>query len=311
MVYDQEKLFVIKHQFEDKINQILPEPQSSFLAGLIVGAKRAIPDNLMEAFNRTGTTHIVVISGYNISIIISAIMGLTRKRFRKLAMIVSIIGIFLFTIMVGAEAPVVRAALTALLVVWAAKVGRKSEAFIALILTALLMILINPMILRFDLGFQFSFLAVAGLIWLSPILKDLISHWRFKKYLPKLISEPLIATLSAQVFVVPIILYHFHRLSLISPLANVMVISVIPLAMFFGFFSALLAFVWLGLGKIIAYFAWLFLTYMVKVIYWLSHLPLASFEISQISWIWLMLWYLLLGIFIFWYYKNILKEKIG
>ncbi len=303
-------LFNIKKDFSEKINQILSEPQSSFLAGLLLGAKRAIPQDLMDAFNRTGTTHIVVISGYNITIIIKAFMVLTRRWSRKLAIILAILGIFLFTIMVGAEAPVMRAALMALFVVWAERIGRKSDISIALVFTALIMILVNPKILRFDLGFQLSFLAVTGLIWFVPILENLISRLKYLKSLPALISEPLMATLAAQLFAVPIILYNFHRLSLIAPVANVLILPLIPLTMFIGFLAVLLAFVWLGLGQIIAFIAWLFLTYMIWIVVNLAKLPAASFEISQISWIWLLIWYFGLSILIWWYYKKFLKEKI-
>ncbi len=302
-------LFNIKKDFSEKINQILPEPQSSFLAGLLLGAKRTMPQDLMDAFNRTGTTHIVVISGYNITIIIKAFMVLTRRWSKKLAIMLAILGIFLFTIMVGGEAPVMRAALMALFIVWAERIGRKSDIGIALILTALIMILINPKILRFDLGFQLSFLAVAGLIWFVPILENLISRLKYLKSLPALISEPLMATLAAQLFAVPIILYNFHRLSLIAPLANVLVLPLIPLTMFLGFLAVILTFIWLGLGQLIAFVTWLFLSYMIWVVFWLSRLPMASFEISQISWIWLSAWYLSLLIFIWWYYKKFLTPK--
>jgi len=110
---------------------------------------------------------------------------------------------------------------------------------------------------------------------------------------------------------VPIILYNFHRLSLIAPVANVLILPLIPLTMFFGFLAVILAFVWLGLGQLVAFVVWLFLTYMIWVVINLAKLPIASFEISQVSWLWLMIWYFGLFIFIKWYYKKFLKEKIA
>ena len=303
----KKSLYWVKNQFAEKIGLILPEPQSSFLAGLLLGAKRSIPKNLFDAFAATGTTHIVVISGYNITIIIATFMKLTRRWSKKLAIILAVLGVFLFTIMVGAEAPVLRAALMALLIVWAERIGRKSDATIALIITALIMVFLNPKTLRFDIGFQLSFLAVAGLIWFSPIVESWLSSFRWRKFIPQIISEPLIATLSAQIFTIPIILYNFHRLSIIAPIANVLILPAIPLTMFGGFVATILSFVWLKIGQVTAFVAWLFLSYMILIVNWLSKLPVASVENFQIGWIWLIVWYSMLLIFTFWYHIKYLS----
>jgi competence protein ComEC len=309
----KKNLFQIKNQFVKKINQLLPEPQASFLAGLLIGAKRAIPQSLMDAFNKTGVTHIVVISGYNITIIIKAFMSLTKKWSKKLSIILAILGVILFTVMVGGESTVLRATLMALFIIWAERIGRKSDITIVLIMTALIMVLLNPKIIRFDLGFQLSFFAVIGLIYFSPILENLFLKLNYKKYLPDIIKEPLFATLSAQVFVIPIILYNFHRISIIAPVANVLILSAVPITMFFGFIAVIISFIWFGFGQIVAWITWVFLTYMIWVAMGLSKLPMASVENITVSWIPLLIWYTILILFIIWYYKKNLKmeEVIG
>jgi competence protein ComEC len=305
-IWFKKSLLKIKTQFSQKISKILPEPQSSFLAGLLLGEKRAIPENLYQAFVKTGTIHIVVISGFNITIVVKALMGLMRRRSKKLAAILALAGVFLFTILVGAEAPVVRAAIMAGLVIWANLIKRKSDITIALLAAALVMVLANPKVLKLDLGFQLSFLATLGLVYFSPILENWLVRW--KNFLPPIIREPLIATLSAQVMVIPIILYNFGRLSLIASLANILIIPIIPLTMFLGFVAVFGGFLWLEIGKILAWLSWLLLTYQIKVAEFLAAAPLAQVEF-KISWIWLVILYSIIG-YLIWRKSRQLKLKI-
>jgi competence protein ComEC len=287
-------LLNIKAKFAAKIDQTLPEPQSSLLAGLLYGAKRGIPTEIMDNFNKAGLTHIVVISGYNITIIASMLLVLLGGLPRRLSFILAFSGIVLFTIFVGAGASVVRAAIMGSIALLAFRVERKSNVLAALFLAAIIMLLWNPKILRFDIGYQLSFLSTAGLIFLAPYLD------KFFKWLPKILAESASLTLAAQIFAVPIILYNFRRISLIAPLANVLVLPTVPITMLFGFIGSAAGFIFVPLGQFINWASWFLLTYTIKVAQVLSCLPFASLEFGRLSVFWLILYYVLLGGFLIW-----------
>jgi len=305
----QKSLFNIKDNFEKKIGQILPEPQGAFLDGLLLGVKKFIPEDLLNNFNTTGTTHILVISGFNITIIIKTFMALTRRWSRRLAYLLAILGIITFVIMTGADAPVVRAGIMGVIIMWAEREGRKSDATIALLVAAVIMILINPLVLRFDVGFQLSFLATAGLIFLSEPLKKGLQKNRFTKKLPEIITEAGTATIAAQVFVLPIILFNFGRLSLIAPVANILILPIIPLTMFVGFCAVILGFLWIGLGQLIGLLAWVLLSYMILVVEKLALIPGSSFEVGKFSWIWILVYYYVLAGFVM--FLNLRQKKLA
>lgn len=299
-----EKLFALKDKFETVTDKTLPEPQASFMAGLIFGAKRGIPDDLMEAFNRTGTTHIIAISGFNITIIAVALQQVAKQLFlpKKLTFILAFLIILMFVIMTGASASVVRAAVMGVLGLIALNVERKGNITVALLFAGILMLLVNPKILRFDVGFQLSFLCTMGIIYVSPIFLSWI------KKIPKILAEPLALTIAAQITATPIIIYNFQRLSLIAPLANILVLPLVPSAMFFGFLAGSIGIIFLPLGQVINWISWLFLTYIIFVIEKLSYLPFSSVDITKISAFWIIFYYLLLGVALIWWYKKP-KEK--
>lgn len=301
--YFYTQIFKWKKALENRINQIFPEPNSSFLAGLLVGARRSIPENIMQDFNTTGLTHIIAISGYNITIIIVFIMSMLRFLPRKIALYVAIAGIIVFTIFVGASGAVVRAAIMGILGLIALNYGRQSNVTISILLTAVLMIGWNPKILLHDVGFQLSFLAVLGLVYVAPF---------FDKWMQKIpntlaLREALQMTLSAQITAVPIILFNFERLSLISPIANILVAPFIPLAMLFGFIAILASFISFQLSLIIGFFAFIFLEIILNLNKWLALIPLASIEIKGIGVLAVSTYYLLLTFLILKYYPKLKK----
>ena len=296
-----------KEKLVATVNRILPEPQAAFLGGLLYGAKRGIPADLTEKFNITGTTHIVAISGYNITILAVLLLQITKSfgLGRKKSFWIALSGIFFFVILTGAQASVVRAALMGSLVLLATQVGRISKITNALLFAAAAMLVFNPKILAFDVGFQLSFAATIGLVFLSPI---------FEKYFTKLPSvfgakETLTTTMSAIVLTLPLILYNFGRISFIAPLANILILPVIPLAMAVGSLAVLGGIIYFGLGQIIGWFAWLVLSYIIKAVEFLAAIPWASGEAGKIHWIFLIIFYLLIGWFIWW--KSEEKKKFN
>ena len=264
-------LFRFENRLERLLSELLPEPQSSLLAGILLGSKKEMPQEFFYRLRETGTLHVVVASGYNITVIASFLINsLVKWVKRKKALILAFLGIFLYTLMAGAEPPVVRAAIMGSLTYLAQLLGREKDAFVSLIFAAALMLLISPLIL-FDIGFQLSFAATAGILLLSSRLKGKIFE------IPWL-GEDLRVTLAAQLATWPLIFFHFRRLSLISPLVNALVLPTIPIIMALGAMMVGLGFWFKPLAQLVAWLAWVPLTYFVAVIKFFGGLPWASYE---------------------------------
>lgn len=259
-------LFKIKSFFEASFKKVLPYGQAVFMSGLTLGETAEFSDDFKEKMRLTGTTHLVALSGYNISIIIKYVGGLFAAWWfsRKLSLPISILVVSGFVVMTGAEPSVVRAAIMAMILLLADKVRRVAYMPNVIVGAALIMILINPRILAFDVGFQLSFLALIGIIYLEP--------WLRKKLKAK--NEPgflgwrshFWSTTSAQLAVLPIIIYHFGFVSPVSILTNVLLLEFIPITMGFGFAIGFAALANYWLSWTIALMAQVFLAYELTVI---------------------------------------------
>lgn len=256
-------IFKAKKMFEESVEKVIAEPNAALINGILLGSREDIPQNLKEAFNKTGTTHILAISGYNITIVglyISSVLMFFMRR--QKAFWLTVLGIVLFTILTGASASVVRAAIMGILVLVAYQEGRLYDMTNSIVFAGTLMILLNPKVLRFDVGFQLSFLATLGLIYLAPFIRDKLekvsNFWNFK--------ENFIATASAQLMVLPVVLYNFGSFSLLSLPANVLILPAVPLTMFFGFISGISGLVWSRLGEIVGLIAWFFAEYEILIV---------------------------------------------
>jgi len=283
-------IYAAKDFFVYKINQVLPEPQSSFLAGLLIGAKRAIPDDLQSYFNKTGTTHIVAVSGYNVTIIAVFLMlifqnlGLGRKK----TFWVILAFLLVFVILTGLQSSCIRAAIMAAVVLLANYLGRLNKIKNVLALTIVLMLILNPKILIYDLGFQLSFLATLGLVYLNPVLSNLLRIEKIKNgFLKLILGDYLLTTVSAIILTQPIIMFTYGKISLIAPIANILILPFVPLAMFLGFMTGILAIIWTGLGWVMGWSIWLVLTYIIWVLEKMASLSWAYFELPKIN-VWLM-----------------------
>jgi len=285
----------IRLSFERSLQNILPEPHASYLAGILIGTRENIPDRLREAFQRTGTSHILAISGYNIAIVAQGILAVLFFWFpRKRAFWIMAGCIILFVILTGASASVVRAAVMGLLFLFATGYGRLYDAKVSIIMAATLMVLFNPFLLVFDVGFQLSFLAVIGLIYAYPILKN-----SFKKIPDAFgLRDIALMTLAAQIVTLPLIIGYFKSIPLISLLVNVLILPLVPVAMFAGFFAGLLGMVFIPLGKITGIVAWAISSYQLWIIEFFSRWKFASIPVS-VSWVIILLIYMIIaGIFL-------------
>jgi competence protein ComEC len=235
-----EKIFAIKAVIAGRINKLWHEPYASFMAGLLYGYRGGL-GTLNDLFSRTGVTHIVAISGYNITIISTILIALCTRLYipRKKAFWLIIFGIFVFVIFAGASASVVRAGIMGVIVLLTKQVGRKAQVSNVMILTALIMTLQNPYILVWDVGFQLSFISTLGLVYLVPILEKYFT-WVPEKFS---LRDSLVTTLGAIVATLPLILYQFNRLSVVSPIVNIFILWILPWIMFAGFFVVVAVFI--------------------------------------------------------------------
>lgn len=265
-------LLALKHAFLDRVSRVIPEPESSLLGGLLVGAKQSLGKDLLEDFRVAGVIHIVVLSGYNLTIVADAIMRFFSFAPRMTGLMLGGGSIILFSIMTGAGATVVRASIMALLALIARATGRIYEITLTLLFAGFVMLLYNPKILIFDPSFQLSFIATLGLIHGAPLLE------KHLKFIPKAFGLRGIvsATLSTQIFVLPLLLYMMGKFSIISLPANLLILPLIPLTMLFGFLAGTAGFISTLLSLPFAFIAHLFLWYELKVVEVAAAIPFAS-----------------------------------
>ncbi len=230
-------LYALKVKLISQIDSTLPSPESSLLAGLLIAGKKAIPADVMNDFKIAGVVHIVVLSGYNVTIVavaFMAILSFLRKQYR---LIVGAVFIILFSLMVGETATVVRSVIMALVALCAQAYYSNYDVMRALLLSAFGMLLWNPLFLAHDPSFQLSFLATLGLMLVSPLITELFSN--YIPWFPEVlgIKELVIATLATQLFVLPFIVYGSGVISLVALPVNMLVLICIPLTMLIGFIS--------------------------------------------------------------------------
>ena len=293
-------------KIKDKVvavaGQILPEPQASFLGGLLWGAKKGLPEEVLDNFSRTGVTHIIAVSGYNITIIAVMLtnlfigLGLSRKN----AFWLIIFGIVFFVVITGSPASIVRAGIMGTIALLAQTFGRATRMRNILVIVCLIMLLFNPKVLIWDAGFQLSFLATIGLIYFVPILK------KYMMWLPKIftIRESLTTTLSAIVLTTPLILFQFGRFSLLAPLANLLILPVIPVNMAVGFLAVVGGLIWQPIGQVTGWVSWVILTYVLKLTEVLAALQWALLPIPNLHWVFMVGGYLIIGWLIYKHEKN-------
>lgn len=286
-----EWLYSAKNAFQGVLMDFFAEPDASFMDGLLLGSRSGLPKELTNNFNATGLTHIIAISGYNISLVIVIINILFGFLGRRARVVLGSIFIVLFVLFVGASAAVVRAAIMGVISLLALYFGRKYFVSSALFFAVFLMVFWNPYILMYDKGAWLSFLATAGIVYVSPLMEPYFAFMPNKFAL----REATLMTVSAQVLVLPIIIFSFGRLSLISVVANIFVLPFIPWAMLFGFVAVLFSWISSFLALIFAFVAHLILTLIVVLVNFFAALPFASLEFEDVSILFVLLYYYLIS----------------
>ncbi len=283
-------LFDLRQRGLETLYSIFPDPEASLLAGILLGIESGISSEVREAFNDTSTTHIIAISGFNITILAALVISLTGRTLgmRKGAVVAAIVIAF-YTLLVGADAAVVRAAIMGSLALFARFLGRVTLALASLSAAAIVMTLVNPYVL-WDVGFQLSFAATIGLVlYAEPIKARFVrvaSRWMAggkAKRLSAPVGEFILFTFAAQITTLPLTAYHFQRLSLVSFITNPIVLPAQPPLMILGGLAMLAGMVWLPLGQLLAWPAWLFPAFTIRVVDWFAGVPSAAIELGPVS----------------------------
>jgi len=298
------KILQLKDALRETTYRNLSPPQSTILGAMILGDKRRLSDNLKEKLNTAGIRHITAVSGMHVAILTSLLMSLLLGLglWKKQAFYLTIGLIAFFIVMTGLQPSAVRAGIMGGMFLLAHYLGRQNLSSRAVILAAALMLLTNPLLLRLDVGFQLSFLAMMGIIYLMPVFRAKL------KIIPQEglfnLRSVVAMTLSAQVFTLPILIYNFGYVSLAAPLVNVLIVPLLPLLMGLGFVFGVLGTLFQPLGWLLSWPVWLFLTYITKIVEAVNQIPWASLAAENIHWFWLIIIYLILGCLVWW-----LKEK--
>lgn len=301
-------IFGIRSRALELIYRLWPDPEASLLSGILLGIETGISDQVQKAFRETGTTHVIAISGFNITIVagfFSRFFG--RMMNPRKGAAAAVIGISLYTILVGADAAVVRAAVMGGFSIFAQQIGRRQHGLNAAALASLVMMLANPQ-LPWDISFQLSLSATLGLVlYADPLsawflrLSSRIFSLEVAQKITQPVSEFVLFTFAAQLTTMPVMIYHFDLFSLSTFLANPAILPVQPPIMVLGGLALILALIWFPLGRLTAPLVYPFVLYTIRAVEWFSRLPLRPAQLGEVDLLWVILFYLLLAILTFYY----------
>ena len=301
-------LLAQKRRLIDGIESVLIEPQAGLGEGLLLGVKQALGEELESAFRKTGIIHIVVLSGYNVMLVVAFVMFvLTYVLPRRARFLFGIASIAAFALIVGLSATVVRASVMAGLLLIAQAYGRTYDILRALLLAGVVMIFINPFLLLYDIGFQFSFMATLGLVLIAPKFESMLAE-RFHKIGFK---EFFVATVATQIAVLPLLLYYIGEVSLIAVVVNVLVLPVVAPAMLATFLAGVIALFSVTLATPFAFVAHGVLTYIISVATYFATIPFASVTVTSFTLPWVFLLYGVITGMLIWHTKRDANTNIG
>lgn len=277
----KKKLFNIKNYFVKTIELHVGEPESSLIGPVLFGGGSEIGDDIFASFRRTGLTHIMAVSGFNVGILAAGLgyalflLGLRRK----IVFLISSLGTALYVILVGAPPSALRAGIMSIFILFSLSIGRIARFQHIVIISAALTLIFNPLLLTADIGWQLSFAAILGLLYLFPLLQK-----GFEKIVPKRLKnlgDIMAATLAAQLSTTPISLFHFGQVSLIAPVANLFVVWTIPFLTAVSVFALFISSLLPALGNIVFLPSFVIAKYIIWIVQILGDISWASIDFTQ------------------------------
>jgi competence protein ComEC len=303
----------LRNQLAENLAEALPEPQASLAQGIILGIRGNIPEDLKNDFSVSGTAHLLAISGLHLGIMAGILLGVGLWLFGKkryLYVWLAIGAIWFYVLLTGMHLPVVRGAIMATVFLVAELLGRQRSAIVALTLAAAVMVGFSPYVLG-DASFQLSFLAMTGLIFLFPIFRNFGMKITVRIFgeegtplsIANLFVDALSATFGAVIAVWPLVAYYFGIISLVGPLATLLVLPALPAIIILGSITGFIGLVIPEVAYVFGWLVWLFLSYMTLVISGIAGSPISSVAVDSVNPIFLWVYYPVLAIVI-WLYGN-------
>ena len=286
-------IYRLRNHFSETLAEVLPEPQASVARGIVLGIRGNMPLSLRDSFSRTGTAHLLAISGLHLSIVAGILLSLGIWLFgrrRYLYVWLALGAIWLYALITGMNAPVLRGAIMASLFLMAELLGRQRSAITSLALAAAVMVGINPQVL-WHVSFQLSFLAMAGLIFIFPrlqaigrrIVSAVLGEEGAAVSLANVIADGFSVATGAILATWPVVAHYFGIVSLVGPLATLLALPALPAIIITGALAGGLGFIALPVAQVVGWFAWLFLSYLLLVVNGFAALPISSIEVGSVD----------------------------
>lgn len=302
----QNVLYAATREFSAGMQSALPEPQASFGMGLLVGQRDTLPKETSDMLAAVGLTHIIAVSGYNLTILVRATRRLLAKRSKFQATVAGLVLVGAFLVVTGAMPSIFRASIISTLSLGAWYYGRNLKPMVLISLTAAGTALWSPLYLWSDIGWYLSFLAFFGVLIVAPYARTHLLKGKKRGIL----GEMLLETTAAQITVLPIILYIFHDSSYAALLANILVLPLIPLAMVAGFIAGLAG---TFVPAIAGWFAWparWLLTYILDIAALVAKIPHMKFSVEISAAAMLAMYTALLLVVFIWWRKSAKNAKL-
>ncbi len=287
-----EWIYSLRNRLSQTLTEVLPEPQASLAQGIILGMRGNIPSSVKDSFIHTGTAHLLAISGLHLSIVAGILLSLGIWLFGRKGYIyiwLALGAIWLYALLTGMHAPIVRAAIMVSLFLAADLLGRQRSAVTALAFAAAVMVGISPQIL-WTASFQLSFTAMAGLIFVFPLIQSLarkavnatLGEDGAAVSVANFITDSFSVSLGAIIAVWPLIAHYFGIISPVAPLATFFALPALAGIIIMGALAGGLGLIALPVAQAIGWLAWLFLSYMILVVSGFTTLPLSFIKVGSV-----------------------------
>ncbi len=276
-------IYSLRNNLSNSLLICLPEPQSSLARAILLGLRGSLPYDLLQAFYMTGTTHLIAISGMNLTILLGIVLAISIWMFgrkNRAYFWISLSFIWLYTVLTGMPATMVRAAIMGSVFLIADLLGRQRNGLAALVLAAALMTAVEPRVL-WDVSFQLSFLSMLGLVLIAPSLIEFAGpqvtgrRGRYTIRLKKIVVISFATTLAAIIFTWPLTALSFHSFSIVSAPATFFAMPSFPGIIITALLTAAAGLAWPPAGIFFGWIAWLFLSYFLLVVQVFSSIPVA------------------------------------
>ena len=286
------KIYELRNLMKTKIEKLLPKETSGLCLGMLIGETSGIEENMQENFRDSNLSHILAVSGANVSYIIVSITYIFNKMClrKRLSKIISIILLILFMLLTGCTSSVNRACIMAILMLIAELLYRKSDVYNNLAISALILLIINPYSLL-DIGFQLSYMGTIGIVFLHDKIGSFI---KINNKIVKYFFEMIVVTTCANLAIIPIMMFHFNTISLTFYFSNIIVGPILGIVVIIGFIMFFISLIFTPISSLIAIVLNLMLKFIIKIAEITANMPFSKITIITPSFFFIIVWYLII-----------------